>query len=340
LIYEVAAAYRAYVSGDSSPLSELPIQYTNFAMWQREWLHGEALEEQLSYWREKLNGGESMLELPTDRPRPAVQSMRGAAEYFSVPVEISQSLRVMARRRGVTTFMLLLAVFKVLLHRHTGQEDITIGTPIAGRNRTELENLIGFFVNTLVLRTDLSGNPTFEDLIARVKEGVLGAYEHQETPFEALVDHLKPERNLSHSPLFQVMFILQNAPVGTMNLPSLALNSRPMSAETAKFDLSLGLTDAPEAFIGSLEYSTDLFEAPTIRRVLGHWLSLLESAVADSTRRISSLSMLSPEEERQILVEWNDTRREYRLEACLPDWIERQVELTPNATALITSESG
>jgi non-ribosomal peptide synthetase component F len=220
-IRELAALYCAFSNEKPSPLPELPIQYADFAHWQRQWLQGEVLEEQLSYWKQQLNNAPPVLELPTDRPRPPIQSYQGAIASLVLCESLSQKLKFLSQRSGVTLFMILLAAFQTLLYRYTGQSDICIGSPIANRNRSETEGLIGFFVNTLVLRTDLSGNPSFQELLGRVREVALGAYAHQDLPFEQLVEALQPERSLSHQPLFQVMFILQNSPMPSLELPGL-----------------------------------------------------------------------------------------------------------------------
>ena len=258
LVREVGLLYPALCAHAESPLEELAIQYADYAVWQREWLSGEVLEQQLRYWREQLAGAPAVLELPSDRVRPAVQSFRGSDQPFVVSERLTAALKEMSQREGVTLFMTLLAAFKALLYRYTGQADIVVGSPIAGRNFVETEELIGFFVNTLVLRTDLSGDPTFRDLVGRVKEVALGAYLHQDVPFEKLVEELQPERHTSHSPLYQVMFELQNAPLGGLELPGVNLELMAAENATAKFDLTLNLQRGIEVIDGSLGYSTDL----------------------------------------------------------------------------------
>src|SRR5437763_465999 len=236
---EVVVLYEAYTSGREASLPALPIQYADFAAWQREWLRGDVLEEQLAYWKRQLGGGLPILELPADRPRPALQTYNGASISFPLSPALSRSLKALCKAEGVTLFMTLLAAFKVLLYRYTGQEDLVVGSPIANRHRQELEGLIGFFVNTLAMRTDLSGDPTFRELLRRVRETALGAYAHQDLPFEYLVEQLQPERNLSHSPLVQVVFVLQNTPERKAELPGLSLTPLKYGVETAKFDLTL-----------------------------------------------------------------------------------------------------
>ncbi|HHH40712.1 MAG TPA: non-ribosomal peptide synthetase, partial [Chloroflexi bacterium] len=289
LIRELAALYHAFSLGRPSPLPELPIQYADFALWQRQWLQGETLQAQLAYWKRQLADAPPVLDLPTDRPRPPVQSFRGATFRFRFPAPLAQALQALSRREGVTLFMTLLAAFQTLLYRYTGQERINVGTPIANRNRAEVEGLIGFFVNTLVISTDLSGNPTFRELLQRVREVALGAYAHQDLPFEMLVDALQPERDLSRSPLFQVMFVLQNAPTATLELPGLTMRLLETDSGTAKFDLTLFVEETEEELRGSLEYNTDLFDGATIGRMLGHYRTLLEAIVADPDRPIAHL---------------------------------------------------
>jgi amino acid adenylation domain-containing protein len=336
LVDEVAALYGAFVMGEASPLPELPVQYPDYAAWQREWLTGETLEEQLEYWRVRLSGAPPLLKLPTDRPRPPVQSSRGATYRMRLPAELPARLRALSRDEDATLFMLTLAAFKALLVRYTGQEDVSVGTPTAGRYCVELEQLIGFFVNTLVLRTDASGDPSFRELLARVRETCLGAYAHQDVPFERLVEELQPERDLSHTPLFQVMFDLQNAEEGKgVSLPGLRASGIEAENRTAKFDLTLSLLSGPEGTAASFEYNTDLFDAPTIERMAAHLTRLLEGATADPTLRLSELPLLTEAEVRAMLSEWNDSRAEFPRDLCLHQLFERQVERTPEAVALI-----
>jgi hypothetical protein len=252
LIRELTQLYEAYSRGAESPLSELPIQYADFAVWQRAWLQGEVLEGQLQYWREQLAGAPAVLELPTDRSRAAVQSYRGAAQTVLLPVELSQRLKELSQREGVTLFMTLLAAFDVLLYRYSGQEDFCVGSAVANRNRAETEELIGFFVNTLVLRADLSGNPSFKELLGRVREVTLGAYAHQDVPFEQLVEDLQPTRDLSRPPLFQVMLILQNIPMHMLQLGNLTLSAVEAELKTAKFDLTLSSFESEQGIALSM----------------------------------------------------------------------------------------
>ncbi|HEV7377438.1 MAG TPA: amino acid adenylation domain-containing protein, partial [Pyrinomonadaceae bacterium] len=335
LINEVAALYKAYAEGEASGLEELEIQYADFAAWQREWLQGETLEKQLTYWREQLAGAPAVLELLTDNPRPAVQSYRGATHTVTIPAEVVQALKKISRKEGVTLFMTLLAAWQTLLSKYSGQEDIVVGSPIANRNRAETESLIGFFVNTLVLRTDLEGDPSFRELLTRVREVTLGAYAHQDVPFEKLVEELQPERSMSHSPLFQVLFSLQNMAQEGLELPGLELSSWETGQETAKFDMTLVVLEAPEVMNCTLEYKTDLFEASTIEQMLRHFARLLESIAADAEQPLSALQMMNDSELHQLLVEFNQTSRDYTRELSLHQMFAQQVERTPDSIALV-----
>jgi amino acid adenylation domain-containing protein len=332
---ELTTLYEAYSKSRPSPLPLLPVQYADYAVWQRDWLQGEVLQRQVTYWKQQLAGVPAVLELPTDFPRPAVPSYRGATRQLLLDADLSAALHTLSHRENATLFMTLLAAWQVLLSRYSNQVDVSVGAPIAGRTQEELEGLIGFFVNTLVLRTDLSGNPTFRELLAQVRETTLDAYAHQDLPFEKLVAELQPERRQSHSPLFQVMFVLQNAPTAGLNLSGLAISPLPLSTETSKFDLLLALTETTDGMCGALEYSTDLFEAATIDRLLGHFQVLLKGIVADPGQRIGVLPLLTETERRQALIEWNDTAADYPLELCLHELFEAQVARTPDAVALV-----
>ena len=334
LLAELGALYGACLAGAESPLPELPIQYADYAVWQRDWLRGEALERQLAYWRGHLGGAPPALELPTDRPRPAVQTYRGARESLMLPGVLADALKELARREGATLFMTLLAAYQTLLHRYTGQEDLVIGSAIAGRTRVETEGLIGFFVNTLVLRTDLSGDPPFREALARARATCLGAYAHQDLPFEKLVEELQPERTLGRTPLFQTMLVLQDSRRPTPELAGLAVEPLEVHTGTAKFDLSLTLVEAPAGLQATLEYSTDLFDASTMRRLLGHLGSLLQGIVADPDRRLSALPLLTDAERHQLLVEWNTTRADFPKGECLHHGVEAQAAWTPDAAAV------
>ncbi|MGV2831536.1 amino acid adenylation domain-containing protein, partial [Myxosarcina sp. GI1(2024)] len=334
LVRELASLYRAFSQGQPSPLSELPIQYVDFAAWQRQWLQGEVLETQKAYWLKQLENAPKVLELPTDHPRPAVQTFRGAKYSFNLSPELSTALNKLSQQQGSTLFMTLLAGFQTLLWRYTAQSDIVVGSPIANRNRAEIEGLIGFFVNTLVLRTNLAGNPSFIELLQRVRETTLGAYAHQDLPFELLVEQLQPERDLSHTPLFQVMFILQNAPMSELELPGLTLTPVKSESETAKFDLSLYMSETESGLKGNFEYNTDLFERATIARMVGHLETLLEAIVANPQQHLSDLPLLNESEQQQLLVEWNDTKIDYPQDQCIHKLFEAQVEKTPDAIAV------
>ncbi|HET9478022.1 MAG TPA: condensation domain-containing protein, partial [Pyrinomonadaceae bacterium] len=338
VLNELSALYEAAVAGRSSPLPELSIQYADFAEWQREWLSGELLDQQLEYWRKHLQGAPPSLELPTDRPRPAVQSFNGARHSFALSRDLSARLVELGRREDATPFMTLLAAVYVLLYRYTGETDIVVGTPIANRNRHELESLIGFFVNTLALRVDLSGNPTFRELLARVRDVSLGAFEHQDLPFEMLVEELSPIRDQSRNPLFQVMFALQNTPEAASL--QFDLRIRPIDVKTAgaQFDLTFDVTEVDGQFDVSLVYNTDLFDASTIELTGERFKVLLAGVVHSASRPISTLPVLTAPESRRLLVEWNDTAKELTGEVCIHRLFEQQVERTPEAIALSFEE--
>src|SRR5256884_4177950 len=335
LFQELSALYAAYATGQPSPLPQLPIQYADFSLWQRQWLQGEELEGQLAYWQQHLVGAPAVLELPTDRPRPAVQTFRGASHSFELSKPLSQALKKLSQGEGVTLFMTLLAAFQALLWRYTGQADLVVGSPIANRTRAEIEGLIGFFVNTLALPTVLAGGPSFRELLRRVRQVALGAYVHQDVPFERVVEAVRPQRDPSRNPLFQVMFALQNAPMETLGPTDLALNLLQVESGTAKFDVSLFLTEVPEGFIGELEYNTDLFDLATIRRLAGHFQTLLEGIVANPEQRLSDLPLLTEAERQQVLAEWNATRVDFPQDTCIHELFEAQVERTPEALAVV-----
>jgi acyl carrier protein len=290
-IQEVAQLYEALSTGRPSQLPELRIQYADFAAWQRHWLQGEVLRDYLSHWTNLLGEGLSVLDLPVDHPRPQVQSYRGERQYAHVSAAVTRSLNALSQSENVTLFMTMLAAFKCLLHRYTGQEDMVIATGIANRNRAETEALIGFFVNMLVLRTNLAGNPSFKELLGRVKEVTLGAYAYQDLPFDKLVEVLRPERRPSGIPLLQVVFVLQNAPVSTLTLPGLTLTPFWVDTPTTHFDLMMEVAEIGQELTLSLEYSTDLFEPSTISRVLNHYVSLLEAIVTDPTSRLLDIPL-------------------------------------------------
>jgi len=336
LFRELGMLYEAFSQGRDSPLPELRIQYADYALTQSEWLQGAVLERELAYWKAQFRTLPAPLQLPTDRPRPAVPSHAGARVHFKLSPELRDRLEELSRSQGATLFMTLLAGFKVLLAQYSGQEDIVVGTPIAGRTRAETEGLIGCFVNTLALRTDLSDDPTFRQLMARVREVALGAYAHQELPFERLVEELQPERDTSQAPLFNVMFVLQNVPRSERRLRGLTMRHIELDKGTAKFDLSLGLAEKAGGLRGVLSYSTDLFDRETIERLSGQYRELLAAVVAEPERRLSALPLLSPAERRRMLVDWNDTRCAWPdAEACLHSLVARQAASTPEVIAIV-----
>jgi amino acid adenylation domain-containing protein len=336
-VQELVALYSGYTTGEPARLPELPIQYADFAHWQREWLQGELLKTQLDYWQRQLRGVLS-LDLPADHARPAAQTFRGARQPVAISRHVAELLKRLGRREEATLFMAVLAAFKLLLARYAGQTDIVLGTPIANRNEVAIEGLIGFFVNTLVLRTDLAGNPTYREALRRVRAVCLAAYANQDVPFERLVELLQPERSMSHTPLFQVMFVLQRSPLRTMQLPGLTLTTLEIDSATAKFDLMLALTEDEDGAHGWLEYSTDLFDAPRITRLIGHFQTLLAGIVADPEQPLADLPLLTAQEQRQIVAEWNDTLAGRPPAPCLHALFEAQAARTPEAVALVAAE--
>ena len=299
LFQEIAALYKAFSSGESSPLSNLPIQYGDYAIWQRRWLHGEALENELSYWRRQLKGAPAVLELLTDRPRPAVRSFQGSHHSISLPESITLDVKKLSRQEGVTLFMVLLAAFQILLSRHAGHDDIVVGTDVANRTRLETEGLIGFFVNLLVLRTDLSGNPTFREVLRRVREVSLGAYAHQQMPFEKLVEELQPERTINRNPLVQVLFVLQNAPSQELQLPGLTARSLPINTGTSKFDFGLFVREAEQKLIGTWVYNTGLFDVRSVVNMARQYETLLGNLLAQPNSPLSTIQMVDEAEKEQ-----------------------------------------
>jgi amino acid adenylation domain-containing protein/non-ribosomal peptide synthase protein (TIGR01720 family) len=334
---ELAVLYGAFARRLPSPLAELPIQYADFASWQRGWLAGEILDAQLAYWRWRLLGAPPRLELPLDRPRPAFSTSRGGGRPLDLPAPLSTQVRDLGRRTGTTPFMILLAAFQAVLARHAGMEDLCVGTPVAGRTRVELEGLIGLFVNTLVMRGELAGDPAFGELLRRTRDSALQAHAHQDLPFERLVEELKPERSLDASPLFQVMLAFQNVRRDPPpSLPGLQLGLLPAATGTVKFDLSLTLSEVEGCFAGTAEYAAELFDAATIDRLLGHLTTLLAAAVASPGLRLSELPLLGPGERHQLLVEWSDTAAaDRREERALHELVLAQAARTPEAVAVI-----
>ncbi|MDM8557743.1 amino acid adenylation domain-containing protein [Candidatus Parabeggiatoa sp. HSG14] len=334
LIRELSTLYEAFSQGQASPLPPLPIQYVDFAHWQRQWLSGKVLEQQINYWKQQLAEIPALLELPTDHPRPPMQRFQGATYPLQLSTKLTAQLKSLSQQTGTTLFMTLLSAFATLLTRYTGSEDIVIGSPIANRTQSQTESLIGFFVNTLVLRIDLSNNPIFEALLKRVRTTALDAYAHQDIPFEQLVEELQPERNLSHTPLFQVMFVLQNAPIGNLELLGLTLAPIEMESVSAKFDLTLSLEETGGGLKGTLEYNTDLFEQTTIERMIGHFQILLTGIVENPLTSVHELSLLT-EAEHQQLKAWNNTIADYPTDKCIHQLFEEQAEQNPNATAVV-----
>jgi amino acid adenylation domain-containing protein len=335
LARELAALYEAFSDGQPSPLPELPIQYADYAVWQHQWLQDEALERQLAYWKRQLTGAPAALNLPTDRRRPTVQTFRGSKQSAAITKGLSEALKALSRREGVTLFMTLLAAFKILLSRYTEQFDVVVGSPIAGRTWPQTEELIGYFANTLALRTDLSGDPTFRVLLQRVKEVALAAFSHQELPFEKVVELVQPERNVSYNPVFQVLFTFNNIPAPLLKLRELAVDPVEVDSASARFDLAFDLREQPQGLKLSAEYNTDLFDAATITRMLGHFQTLLESVVVDPDQHLSLVPLLTKAERQQMLVEWSGRAINRTPEPCLHELFEAQVTRTPDAVAVV-----
>ncbi|HEX8185638.1 MAG TPA: amino acid adenylation domain-containing protein, partial [Blastocatellia bacterium] len=337
LYREMAASYEAFAQGVELTLPELPVQYADYASWQREWLQGEVLQDELLYWKEQLEGI-TPLDLPVDHPRPPTQTFRGAHQSFTIPDSLVVSLKELSRREGVTLFMMLLAAFQTLLSRYTGQTDISIGTAVANRNHKKVEGLVGFFLNTLVMRTSTAGDPSFRELLSRVREVALGAYAHQNLPFEKLVEELQPERSLNQTPFFQVMFALRTVPQEMISLSNLTIEPMPTENEVAKFDLLLVIDETDQSLNPLVEYNTDLFEEATIVRMAAHFVNLLQAIVAGPEQSLSDLPILSERERRKLLRDWNGTEADYPQYECLHHLFESQVERTPDRIALVCGE--
>ncbi|AVH66609.1 non-ribosomal peptide synthetase [Nostoc sp. 'Peltigera membranacea cyanobiont' N6] len=331
---ELFTLYTAFCAGKPSPLPELSLQYADFAHWQRQWLQGEVLQKQLNYWQKQLAAVPPLLELPTDRPRPSTQTYRGRSEFGALNQNLTQKLKRLSQESGTTLFMTLLAAFALLLSRYSGREDIVVGSAIANRNLRQIEPLIGFFVNTLALCTNLQGNPTFLELLERVKQVTLDAYDHQDLPFEKLVDELGLERSLSYHPLFQVAFGLQNETQQTLETPGLTLNPFKWENTTTLFDLSLIVRETDQGLTTEWEYATDLFAATTIQRMVGNFAVLIQGIVDNPQQPINTLPLLT-EVERQQLQNWNQTQTDYPLNQTLVDLFEAQVAKNPNNLALV-----
>ncbi|MCA2709692.1 MAG: amino acid adenylation domain-containing protein [Microcystis sp. M015S2] len=336
---ELSQLYAAFVQGLPSPLAKLSIQYADFAVWQRQWLTGEVLERQLNYWQKQLQDAPTILELPTDYPRPPIPSFRGDGQVFRLNQDLTQRLKRLSQESGATLFMTLLAAFFVLISRYSGQSDVLVGSPIANRNSSAIEKLMGFFANTLALRGDMSGNPSFLELLERVKQTTLSAYAHQDLPFEMLVEKLQLNRDLSHNPLIQVMFSLQNTPQSEASLSGLKMESLPLSVELkARFDLEVNFWEVSDRLEAVWCYSTDLFAAPTINQMGQHFQNLLTAIAANPNMGIFQLSMLSDEERYQLLSLWNETHTDYPSDKCIHQLFEEQVKRTPDAVAVVCSE--
>jgi len=338
LFREFLLCYQAALMKQIPRLAPLRLQYADFAIWQREWLQGKRLNEHLVYWRNQLTGAPPMLPVPGDFPRPSAPSYQGRRHPVAFSAELAHALHEMSEREGVTLFMVMLAAFQVLLARYTGQFDVVVGTPIANRSHEELERVHGFFANTLVLRTDLSGHPTFQDVIRRVRNVCLGAYAHQDVPFEKLVEELQPERDLSRNPFFQVMFQLYTPHDPGITLPNLTVSRQILDSGTAKFDLLFSLGDRGTDLYGGVEYATDIFEEATITRLIGHYQRLLEEIIADPTRRIDQLPFLTAAEESQLLVQWNATTVSFPQNSCVHGLVEEQARHTPDSIAVVFDE--
>ncbi len=338
-IRELSAFVKAFSTGVSVSLPELPIQYADFAYWQREWFHEDMLETQLEYWKRQLKGAPQVLKLPTDRARPVIQTYRGGVKYFRIKPELTGRLKALSQQSDVSLFMTLFAAFVTLLFRYSSQKDMVIGTHTASRERLEIEPLIGFFINTLALRVDLSGNPGFQELLARVRQVALDGFSHQDIPFEKLVEALQPERDMSHAPLVQVAFVLQNMPIGKPEIPGVSITLIETERFTAKFDLSLLIEESEQELLSEIEYNSDLFDAAAIIRMVNHFLNMLEAIVAEPQQRISDIPLLSESELRQMLVEWNNTSTVLPEGKCIHQIFESRVERIPEKTAVVDGEN-
>ncbi|HEX7331308.1 MAG TPA: amino acid adenylation domain-containing protein [Pyrinomonadaceae bacterium] len=335
LLKEMIGSYEAFLKGEPSPFPPLPIQYADFASWQRERLDGEAMETQVAYWKDRLADTPAILDLPTDRPRPPIQTMRGARHTFTVSEALTEQLKAISRKEGVTMYMTMLAAWQALLARYSGQQDILVGTSIANRNRSETEPLIGFFLNMLVLRTDLSGDPSFRELLGRVRETTLGAFAHQDVPFEKLVEELRLERVTSHPPLFQVAFGLSDTSKQPPRLSKLGYSQLELDSTPAKFDLTLDIGLVEDGMLGALVYNVDLFDAATATRMMQNLTTLLEGFVAAPDVPVSRVSLVNGAERERMLVEWNNTHLDYVHDTCIHEVFEQQAQSTPQNVAVV-----
>jgi amino acid adenylation domain-containing protein len=334
LLHELGVLYEAFSQGQGSPLAPLEVQYTDYAVWQREWLQGDVLQTQMAYWKKQLAHAPTTLDLPTDRPRPAVPSFKGAVHQFKVPSALSRRIAQLTKQEGVTVYMLLLAALEVVLSRWSGQRDILVGSPIAGRTHRQTENLIGCFLNTLVMRGDLRGNPTFRELLAHTRQMALQAYAHQDLPFEKLVAELQPERDLSRQALFQVMFVMQNMPFDSDELARLGAQTIQANYVAAKFDATVNVYETADGLRGWIEYATDLFDESTIERFVNHYTHVLEQVVARPDALANELRLETEAERHELLVEWNQTAQAYRTERCVHELFTEQAARTPDAVAV------
>ncbi|WP_394296110.1 amino acid adenylation domain-containing protein [Microcystis aeruginosa] len=337
-IRELSHLYGAFVAGKEATLPTLPIQYADFAVWQRQWLQGKVLGTQLEYWKQQLADAPPLLELPTDRPRPAIQTFQGKTERFWLDSKLTQELKALSQQSGCTLFMTLLAAFAVVLSRYSGQTDIVIGSAIANRNRREIEGLIGFFVNTLALRLDLSEKPSFATFLKQVQTVTQDAYEHQDLPFEMLVEELQLERKLDRNPLVQVGFILQNAANEAWKLPGLTIEEMSWELDSARLDLEVHLSEVNDGLTGLCCYNIDLFDGSMIARLLEHFQNLLRAIIVNPQESVSLLPLLSKQEQKQLLVDWNQTQADYPKDTCIHQLFEAQVERTPDAIAVVFEE--
>ena len=338
---ELSALYRAVQNGQPAALPELPIQYPDYSSWQRRWFAGELYQSQLSYWKKQFEPLPPALELPTDHPRPNAQAhraFRGAHHTICLPKQLTTDLKTLSQKQGATLFMTLLAAYEVLLYRYSGEDDIVVGTPMAGRQMAETENLIGLFINTLPMRTSLGGDPSFREVLGRVKEAALGAYAHQDLPFERLVKELQPERALARNPLFQVMFVLQNEEILPLELPGLVAEHFRVGNTMANFDLTLDVVERDGQLVCLFESNADLFESDTIGRLMGHFQTLLEGVVTNPEQKIAALPLLTEVERRQLLVEWNDTKTDYPNQESIQELFAQQVSKRPDAVALMSED--
>lgn len=337
LIRELAAYYQSHCMGATADLPPLPIQYADFVSWQRQWFTGEVLERQLSYWKQKLATIPLLHQLPSDRPRPATQSFSGGTELFQLDRELTEQLKQLSQRAGCTLFMTLLAGFAVLLSRYSGQDDIVIGSPIANRNRTEIEGLIGFFVNTLVLRFYLSKNPSFEEFLIQVRETTQEAYDHQDLPFEMLVEALQPERHLDRHPLVQIIFAFQNAPSASWDLPGVRVEKieTGLGLDSLSLDLEIHLSEVGGTIEGYCCYSRDLFDGETISRLMTHFRNLLKNIAKNPQQSVALIPFLTSDEQQQLLKDWNNNKKDYGCNQCIHQLVEEQAALNPEAIALV-----